>query len=393
MRVPHLVLAVCVVALAAFLAIQAVFVLPFMVRNGNQGAIAGAAPGQATFDITKIPPLAREVAPIITSFVATDCPELNPLRVIAEVQAESGWRPTAWSNDSNGGAAGLLQINQANWKNLGGQPWASVPPPSGADIFDPAIHMRLGLKFLCSNLRGMTAHLKQTGKSLDPHDAMSVCHIAGCGRVLLSRTGIPQSGEAGCGDTCVSLVRRYLDNIRKYEREWAAAEATPSGDGGPVPGGADLAGLPAPVPYAGPPTGCVVDDPTTAGCLTAATAHALQQIRSAFGPQIASVTCYGARPETPFSDHPTGKACDLFPDRFGVFPAGERLAAGWRMASWTRAYAGPLKIRYIIWQGRYWDPTTGDQGGWGEKYTGAGVYDVTNPTGGHYDHLHISFTA
>ncbi|NKE56645.1 hypothetical protein FXN61_07290 [Lentzea sp. PSKA42] len=83
----------------------------------------------------------------------------------------------------------------------------------------------------------------------------------------------------------------------------------------------------------------------------------------------------------------------MFPDKFGVFPVGERLAAGWRMASWTRAYAGPLKIRYIIWQGRYWDPTTGDQGGWREKYTGAGVYDVSSPTGGHYDHVHISFTA
>ena len=391
MRPPHVVLLLCAAGGALLLAIPFLFAPNFFPQANQTTSDSGSA-WQQTFDIGKLPALARETAPLIDSFVAANCPELSPLRVVAEVQAESGWRPEAWSNDVNGGAAGLLQINQANWISLGGQRWASVPPPADADIFNPVIHLRLGLKFLCGNLRAMTAHVERTGKSIEPHDAMSVCHIAGCGRVLFSRTGIPEPGEVDCGAQCVSLIRRYLDNIRRYEREWAAVGSTPD-QAGPVPVSADLAGLPAPVAYTGPATGCMVDDPTTSGCLTAGTAHALGQIRSAFGGQVASVSCWGARPETPTSDHPTGRACDVFPDRFGVFPAGEQLVAGWRMAAWARAYAGPLKIRYIIWQARYWDPSTGDQDGWGERYTGAGVYDVSSPTGGHYDHLHISFAA
>jgi hypothetical protein len=378
--------------LVALLVVVPLLVIVPMVFNQTSGGGEAQAARQGGIDVDKLPPLARSMLPLIESFVSRDCPELDPLRVVTEVQAESGWRPEAWSYDSNGGAAGLLQINQANWIGLGGQPWASVPPPSGADILEPSVHLSLGLKFLCGNLRAMTAHLKQTGKQLDPHDAMSVCHIAGCGRVVQSRTGIPASGEAGCGYVCVGLIRRYLDNIHRYEQQWRAAGAAPEGVG-PVPGGADISGLAAPVPHSGPATGCVVDDPTTSGCLTAATAHALGQIRQTFGTQIQSVSCWGARPETPTSDHPTGRACDVFPDRFGVFPQGERLAAGWRVAAWSRAYAGPLKIRYIIWQGRYWDPSSKDEGGWGERYNGAGVYDVSSPTGGHYDHLHISFAA
>jgi hypothetical protein len=46
------------------------------------------------------------------------------------------------------------------------------------------------------------------------------------------------------------------------------------------------------------------------------------------------------------------------------------------------------------------DPTTGvdaarlpptDRDGWGRRYTGGGVYDVRTATGGHYDHVHVSF--
>lgn len=46
----------------------------------------------------------------------------------------------------------------------------------------------------------------------------------------------------------------------------------------------------------------------------------------------------------------------------------------------------------MIWQGRYWDPGVQDQGGsWGSAYTGGGVYDIRNATGGHFDHVHVSF--
>ena len=50
--------------------------------------------------------------------------------------------------------------------------------------------------------------------------------------------------------------------------------------------------------------------------------------------------------------------------------------------------AGALHVTYVIWQGRIWSASHPDQG-WA-PYTGGGVYDPTNPTGGHYDHIHAS---
>lgn len=48
-------------------------------------------------------------------------------------------------------------------------------------------------------------------------------------------------------------------------------------------------------------------------------------------------------------------------------------------------------MKYVIWQGRFWDTSTRDNGGWGTRYTGGGVYDPGDATGGHYDHIHVSF--
>ena len=110
------------------------------------------------------------------------------------------------------------------------------------------------------------------------------------------------------------------------------------------------------------------------------------------GPVIKTAGCWDAHAWNPTSDHPKGRACDLFPGTAGTFPKGEALDHGWQIAHWFEANAGPLKVKYLIWQGRYWDPSVrGDGSGWGRRYTGGGVYDTKDPTGGHYDHVHVSF--
>ena len=63
----------------------------------------------------------------------------------------------------------------------------------------------------------------------------------------------------------------------------------------------------------------------------------------------------------------------------------------WRVAKWFRGHAAALQVKYVIWQGRFWSPQVRDQGGWGTRYSGGGIYDVRNATGGHYDHVHVSF--
>lgn len=386
MRTRHVVLLLGLLG-AVVMVVPVVFVA---VVTAARSAGEQPAPARAGVATAKLPPLAQSMLPLVTTRISERCPELSVLRVLAEVQAESGWDPRAWSEDVNGGAAGLLQINQANWIALGGRPWTSTPPAPTADISDPSTHLTLGIDFLCGNLRAITPHLKETGKSVDPMDAVSVCHIAGCSRVTGSRTGIPQAGEAGCDARCASLVRRYLDNIRRYERDWSATPRE-TGPPGALPPGIDVGQLASANAYTGGPTGCTVPDPTTAGCVTAATANGISEVQRAFGSEVRSAGCFAPRPWNPASDHPQGKGCDIFPDRAGIFPTGEPLRAGWRMAAWLRVNAEALRVKYVIWQGRYWDPSTGDQGGWGEPYTGGGVYDVADPTGGHYDHIHVSF--
>lgn len=152
----------------------------------------------------------------------------------------------------------------------------------------------------------------------------------------------------------------------------------------------------APSGFTGGPTGCVVDDPTTTGCLTAATAHTLAEIDKQFGgyrkgPKILSAGCWDAHAWNPTSDHPKGRACDFFFGKAGAFPAGAELAHGWELANWLRNNAGPLRISYVIWQGRIWQAGRGDSGGWGAKYSGGGIYNAEDATGGHYDHVHVSF--
>jgi hypothetical protein len=45
----------------------------------------------------------------------------------------------------------------------------------------------------------------------------------------------------------------------------------------------------------------------------------------------------------------------------------------------------------VIWQGRIWYRGGSDAGDeWGRPYNGGGVYDPTDATGGHFDHVHVS---
>lgn len=97
-------------------ALVAVLGLLLLAAAGEDDATAGAPAG---IDAATLPPLARQLLPLITQLTAQQCPELPPVWVLAQVQAESGWDPAATSSDSNGGAAGLYQLDQQNWMAAG----------------------------------------------------------------------------------------------------------------------------------------------------------------------------------------------------------------------------------------------------------------------------------
>ncbi len=160
-----------------------------------------------------LPGLARELLPLVSDLTARRCPDLPPLWVVAQVQADSGWDPGLHA-DRPGGAAGLYQLDQQGWLAAGGQPWPSDPPGPGSAVLDASTNLRVAVPWMCTTLHAVSEHLRATGKPTAPLDALVACHVAGCARVTGSRSGLPSAGEAGCDDRCARLVRRSVDAVR-----------------------------------------------------------------------------------------------------------------------------------------------------------------------------------
>lgn len=155
----------------------------------------------------------------------------------------------------------------------------------------------------------------------------------------------------------------------------------------PIPYPRSVPGPPA--PFTGHSAGCTQPDPTgTGGCVTQAVSWLLTEVGLAFGPLPTS--CWDAHAWNPTSDHPRGRACDFTFGGPGTFPGHADVERGWLLATWLRVNAEALRVRYLIWQGRTWSAGRSDDG-W-RPYTGGGVYDPTDPTGGHYDNVHVSTT-
>jgi len=122
---------------------------------------------------------------------------------------------------------------------------------------------------------------------------------------------------------------------------------------------------------------CNQDDPTTTGCLTPRTLHALQQAR------LSGFTHYTAcfRQAT-WGEHPLGRACDFAadPNGFGGIATGASRDYGNRLAGYFIANADRLGVLYVIWYHQVWTPGVG----W-HYYKGDGT-----PSGDHMNHVHLS---
>jgi len=101
---------------------------------------------------------------------------------------------------------------------------------------------------------------------------------------------------------------------------------------------------------------------------------------------LANVRCWDEHAWNPTSDHPLGKACDMFQ----AYTTSSGRAVGWRLANWFVANQAALGINYVIWQDKIW--TAGSPKAWGPYYsTVYGCPDDSNITGCHMDHIHVSF--
>jgi hypothetical protein len=343
---------------------------------GAQAQQDGAAAGRpGAVEEGALPVEAQRWLPELEAHRAASCPQLPLGWLVAQVQVQSSWEPRAYSS---AGGAGLLQVMPQTWtRATGGPGWAvDAGPAPDHPVWDPSEHLAGVLPWMCDNLERVSAHLARTGKPAPPLDALTVCHVAGCSRVTGSASGVPEPREAGCGRSCSAAVRDHIDAVNAL----AAAYLLPA----PV---AEPSSAAAAQPWRGEDTGCTVPDPTgTGGCVTPATAWLLDQVATAF--PGASASCWDAHAWNPRSDHPAGRACDYSFGRPGTFPGEADAAAGWQMAQWLQDNADALDVAYLIWQGRIWWPAGQDER-W-RTYTGGGVYDPTDATGGHFDHIHIS---
>ena len=133
----------------------------------------------------------------------------------------------------------------------------------------------------------------------------------------------------------------------------------------------------------------LVDDPTSDGQITVRMLSVYEQTSTGF-PE-STWACYSPRPGSK-SEHPIGRACDVaFGNAIGQHPTPGQLEYGWQVTNWLQDHAEVLGVEYLIWQGKIWSLARADEG-W-RDYTGGGMHDPTDITGGHYDHLHITVKA
>lgn len=127
------------------------------------------------------------------------------------------------------------------------------------------------------------------------------------------------------------------------------------------------------------PQGCTADDPTTGGCITPRTLHAMSEARRLGFKRF--VSCF--RPNGPY-EHPKGRACDFAVEKgtgFGGDATGSSRTYGNNLAVFFVRNEDRLGVLYVIWYRQFWSPATG----W-KRYSGNGG----DPSSDHTNHVHLS---
>ena len=198
------------VPLIALLALVGVAATAVTCTPGLGGPLSSSAP---------VPAAAR----VWVAITHAACPVLPEPFIAAVMAQESGFRPDAYADDSNGGTWGLFQVNASIWQNAYGAPWSADLNANGVwDVKDPEIHAAVGGKYLCGRLDGVrrirAAHPDWAStRELSELDALVIAHNAGESR-LESYPTIP------------AITAQFILNVRKRMADWSAvlSAATPS---------------------------------------------------------------------------------------------------------------------------------------------------------------------
>jgi hypothetical protein len=189
-------------------------------------------------------------------------------------------------------------------------------------------------------------------------------------RTALAREAAQQQKQVG-----VMAARK-----KQAENALAAAERDGRESDGPGGGGGSSSARPAPRNPDGsfPNESCSLNDPTTDGCITARTLHALNEAKRAGFKRFVSCFRDGGGGE-----HPQGQACDFAAQTngFGGVATGGDRAYGNDLAKFFENNADRLGVMYVIWFQEIWLPSSG----WRRYSSGNG-----DPASEHQNHVHLS---
>lgn len=225
-----------------FLAVPTIAIVTAVAVGGTASACITSSAGSPLADDAPIPATARAW---IAETKAT-CPDLPETWIAAVMAQESGFRPDAHADDSNGGTWGLLQMNASIWRAHYSHPWhADLDHNRTPDIEDPATHARVGGTYLCARLDGVRSireqHPEWASSNIPILDALVIAHNAGESRLRTYPT-IP------------AITAQFVANVRERMTEWSADAVS-----GAVPelANPDLTAAVTPVDGS-PATGCAV---------------------------------------------------------------------------------------------------------------------------------------
>ena len=156
------------------------------------GATCVAAAGGSLAADAPVPAEAR----VWVAETVAACPELPESWVAAVMAQESGFRPDAYADDSNGGTWGLFQLNASVWAGAYGHPWSADLDGDGVwDVREGDIHARVAGEYLCARLDGVrkirAEHPDWASSALPELDALIIAHNAGESR-LRTYPAIPE---------------------------------------------------------------------------------------------------------------------------------------------------------------------------------------------------------
>lgn len=308
-----------------------------VVLLGGAGAAAGALLGvggggdhplaATTHAIEDIPPDYLR----LYQQAAEQCPGLpwTVLAAIGKVESDHGRSllPGVHFGTNLAGAKGPMQFLQNTFDQ-----YANPPAPGGAippSPYDPPDAIWAAARMLCAD-----------GARTNLHDAIFAYNHS----------------------------ETYVDTVLQTATDYGGLSTSTTG----------------PIVLTFPAEQATVADPSgTGGKVTPRMATLYRAIGDA-GMIAGGATCWDPHPQNPHSDHPRGRACDIF-----FNPHNPRqVDAGWALATWLTDHQATYGINYIIWQGQEWDAT---QPHW-HAYQST-IYGCPNPnniTGCHYDHVHIS---